>query len=110
VALRFVFGYQPIFNSNFQDIWNAALLTSYAAFAYSFVIVLFGAPLSTHLVPTLLLGLNLSILTVLIPAFALGVPSFPIGLPLIFQTRNSNSVLIINNTWVRLFAEHKCVL
>ncbi|KZV66880.1 PIG-F-domain-containing protein [Peniophora sp. CONT] len=91
-----------------KDIWNAALFTLYSGVAYALVCVLCGAPLVTHLPHTLLLGLNLAILTVHVPAYALGPPRLPFKLPFVGSKedrRDSNSTLLLNNTWVRLFAE-----
>ncbi|KAI0319329.1 GPI biosynthesis protein family Pig-F-domain-containing protein [Amylostereum chailletii] len=91
------------------DMWNAGVFTFYASLAFCFMIVLFGAPISTHLPHTYLFALSLAILTTLTPAYALGPPSFPIQLPLLFNAKNTphnaSTTLMLNNTWVRLFAE-----
>ncbi|VDC00391.1 unnamed protein product [Peniophora sp. CBMAI 1063] len=91
-----------------KDISNAVVFTLYASLAYAFLIVLCGAPLATHLPHTLLLGLNLAILTVHVPAYALGPPRLPFRLPFVGSKQDrldTNTTLILNNTWVRLFAE-----
>ena len=95
-----------------QVISNAVLFTLYSGLAYAAVIVLCGAPLVTHLPHTLLLGLNVAILTVHIPAYALGPPRFPFKLPFVGSKDdrfNTNTTLLLNNTWVRLFAEREYV-
>ncbi|KAI0028753.1 GPI biosynthesis protein family Pig-F-domain-containing protein, partial [Vararia minispora EC-137] len=100
-------------NERVRDQSKSAVRTAftfYAALAYSIVIVLFGAPLSTHLLHTLLLGFNLAILTTLVPSYAIGVPTLPLGLPFILKTqraRGSDSALALNDTWIRLFAEQR---
>ncbi|THH17997.1 hypothetical protein EW146_g2923 [Bondarzewia mesenterica] len=89
------------------DVWNAWIFTLYASFAIHAVLVLFGAPITTHLMHTYLLSLLLSILTTFVPAYALGPPSLP--LPLLSRNAgyapDSSAGLIQNNTWIRLFAE-----
>jgi len=67
--------------------WFATILASFLAHA---ILVLFGAPIASHVLHTYLLALLTSILTVFTPAYTLGVP-----------TRS----LVNRLTWVRLFAE-----
>ncbi|KAA1475344.1 PIG-F-domain-containing protein [Dentipellis sp. KUC8613] len=87
-----------------KDLYNAWLFTLYAALAIHVVVTLFGAPLTTHLAHSFLLSLLLSILVFFAPAYALGLPSLaPLPLPLI--KREHKESLVLDNTWVRLFAE-----
>ncbi|TFY65876.1 hypothetical protein EVG20_g5210 [Dentipellis fragilis] len=85
-----------------KDLYNAWLFTLYAAVAIYVVVTLFGAPLTTHLAQSFFLSLLLSILVFFTPAYALGLPSL-VPLPLI--RRDSKESLVLDNTWVRLFAE-----
>jgi len=92
------------------DIWNAAAFTFYTSLAYFLGVILFGAPLSTHLLHSYFLALNLAILTAFVPSYALGTPSFGVNLPLISSRHSRHdvgSIIVLNNTWVRLFAERK---
>ncbi|KDN39815.1 hypothetical protein RSAG8_08607, partial [Rhizoctonia solani AG-8 WAC10335] len=56
----------------FQDAAIAVAFSSPLVFA---LLVLFGAPMSSHLVPTTFLAILLSILTVWTPAYTFGLPS-----------------------------------
>ncbi|KAG5635370.1 hypothetical protein H0H81_011517 [Sphagnurus paluster] len=69
---------------------GAALTTLVASVILHAVLVLFGAPLTTHIPHTYLLALLLALLTLFPPAYALGPP-----------TRTSTT----HFTWVRLFAQ-----
>ncbi|KAI0062589.1 PIG-F-domain-containing protein, partial [Artomyces pyxidatus] len=86
------------------DAWKAWAFTIYTTLAYYVVLVLFGAPIATHLPHTALLASLLAILTVFIPAYALGPPVLP--LPFLSQSTPSAAV-VLNDTWVRVFAERK---
>ncbi|RDB17375.1 Phosphatidylinositol-glycan biosynthesis class F protein [Hypsizygus marmoreus] len=59
------------------------------------VLVLFGAPLASHIVQTYLLALLISILVVFPPAYSLGP----------FTLANDSQSVVTRMTWVRLFAE-----
>ncbi|KIM41241.1 hypothetical protein M413DRAFT_445279 [Hebeloma cylindrosporum] len=77
-----------------------AFLNSYGAtFASSFlfhlILILFGAPISSHILKTYLLALLVSIMTVYPPSYTVGVP-----------TLGNNSVSVFKRwTWVRMFTE-----
>ncbi|TFK32408.1 GPI biosynthesis protein family Pig-F-domain-containing protein [Crucibulum laeve] len=72
--------------------WGATLVSSFVVHA---TLVLFGAPLLSHVLQTYLLALLLSVLTAFPPAYVFGPPSFG----------NSTSALVKRLTWIRLFAE-----
>ncbi|KAL4269309.1 hypothetical protein AB1N83_001885 [Pleurotus pulmonarius] len=75
-----------------RDGWIATLL---ASVAFHIILVLFGAPITSHVLQTYLLGLLLSIMVVFPPAYTLGVP---------FSKGDTES-FVIRMSWVRLFAE-----
>ncbi|KAF8123685.1 GPI biosynthesis protein family Pig-F-domain-containing protein [Boletus edulis] len=82
-------------NLRFMRLKDATAFTLCAALATHVVAVVFGAPLTSHVVQTALLAFVVSILAAFTPAFVLGVPSF-----------SSNTVSMINRlTWTRLFVE-----
>ncbi|KAI0088219.1 GPI biosynthesis protein family Pig-F-domain-containing protein [Irpex rosettiformis] len=74
---------------------KAAVATLAASVAYHIVIVLFGAPIASHLGSTYLLALLLALLTVWTPAYVVGPPSL---------SSDSDS-LVKRMTWICLFAE-----
>ncbi|KAI0772926.1 GPI biosynthesis protein family Pig-F-domain-containing protein [Trametes elegans] len=74
---------------------KAAALTAAASVVFHVVTVLFGAPLTRHVLRTYLSSLLLAILTVLPPAHTLGLPSLGSDSP----------SLVSRLTWIRLFAE-----
>ncbi|KAF9078635.1 GPI biosynthesis protein family Pig-F-domain-containing protein [Rhodocollybia butyracea] len=59
------------------------------------ILVILGAPLTSHVPQTYLLALILAVLTVFPPAYTIGIPSF---------SSNTES-LLVRLTWTRLFAE-----
>ncbi|KAG8216237.1 GPI biosynthesis protein family Pig-F-domain-containing protein [Butyriboletus roseoflavus] len=74
---------------------DAIVFTLFAALATYVVIVMLGAPLTTHILQTALLAFVIAILTAFTPAFVLGLPSFA-----------SDTPSMINRlTWTRLFVE-----
>ncbi|KAI0074352.1 hypothetical protein K474DRAFT_1581460, partial [Panus rudis PR-1116 ss-1] len=74
---------------------KACIFTLATSLVYSFVIILFGAPLNSHYLHTLLLSLILALLTVFSPAYTLGAP-----------TLYSNTESFVRRlTWIRIFAE-----
>ncbi|KAI0342377.1 hypothetical protein BDW22DRAFT_1429219 [Trametopsis cervina] len=75
--------------------WKAALSTLVASVGFHVLIVLFGAPISSHPVQTYMLAVLLSLLTVWTPAYVLGPP---------IMAADSDS-LVRRMTWIRLFAE-----
>ncbi|CAL1709744.1 unnamed protein product [Somion occarium] len=70
----------------------AAVVTSVV---FSIVIILYGAPLNSHLLRTYLLGLLVALLSVFSAAYTLGVPSLG----------SDTESLVRRLTWIRLFAE-----
>lgn len=79
----------------FTRLKDATVFTLCAAFAVHVLVVLFGAPLITHIFQTALLAFVVAILTAFTPAFVLGVPSL-----------TSDTPSMINRfTWTRLLAE-----
>ncbi|KAI0332208.1 hypothetical protein GY45DRAFT_1369356 [Cubamyces sp. BRFM 1775] len=76
-------------------IGKAVAMTVIASMAFHVVTVLFGAPISSYPLHTYLMSLLLAILTVLPPAYTLGVPSLGSDSP----------SLVSRLTWIRLFAE-----
>jgi len=78
--------------SRFKD---AAVLTLGATLATHVIVVLFGAPFTTHIIQTALFAFVVAILTAFTPTFVLGIPSFA----------SDTSSLITRLTWTRLFAE-----
>ncbi|KAI0701944.1 GPI biosynthesis protein family Pig-F-domain-containing protein [Cytidiella melzeri] len=74
---------------------NAAAATMAASVGYHIVIVLFGAPVASHLLLTYVLALLLSLLTVWTPTYVIGLPTL---------SADSDS-LVRRMTWIRLFAE-----
>jgi phosphatidylinositol glycan class F len=62
-------------SSVLQLVRNAALATIASTFLIAPLLILLGAPSTTHHVQTILLALHLSLLIVLPPAYALGIPS-----------------------------------
>lgn len=75
--------------------WRAILATLGTSAVLHIIIVLFGAPLASHILETYLLSLLLATLTVYAPAYALGVPTL----------QSDTESLVRRLTWVRLFAE-----
>ncbi|KAG6889908.1 hypothetical protein C0992_003701 [Termitomyces sp. T32_za158] len=75
--------------------WGTTFAASCALYA---ILVLFGAPLTSHVLQTYLLALLLSVLTVFPPAYSLGRPDF---------CGNDSHALVNRLTWVRLFAEFR---
>ncbi|KAJ7857022.1 GPI biosynthesis protein family Pig-F-domain-containing protein [Mycena leptocephala] len=75
------------FSLNLRNAWLATAVTS--AFFHA-VLILFGAPLLSHVWQTYLLALLLSVLTVFPPAYTIGTPS---------------DSIMSWMTWIRLFAE-----
>ncbi|EIM87085.1 uncharacterized protein STEHIDRAFT_167945 [Stereum hirsutum FP-91666 SS1] len=118
-----------------RELVNAWIFTLYVSVFYHVILVLFGAPITTHIPQTYFLSLLLSILTSLTPAYALGPPSlssstferlsqttvFPLSLPIraacfLFalvdddtlkgkEGSSANARVVRNDMWVRLFAE-----
>jgi len=79
----------------FTRLKGATAFTLCAALTMHIVVVLFGAPLTTHILQTALLALVVAILTVFTPACVLGLPSL-----------NSDTPSMISRlTWTRLFVE-----
>ncbi|KAI0672237.1 GPI biosynthesis protein family Pig-F-domain-containing protein [Trametes maxima] len=74
---------------------KAASFTLAASVVFHVVTVLFGAPMTSHLLHTYLTSLLLAVLTVFPPAYTLGPPSLGPDSP----------SLVSRLTWVRLFAE-----
>ncbi|KAJ7672538.1 GPI biosynthesis protein family Pig-F-domain-containing protein [Mycena polygramma] len=74
----------------FKHLRNAWLATAAASVFFHVVLILFGAPLLSHVWQTYLLALLLSVLVVFPPAYTIGSPS---------------DSLMNWMTWVRLFAE-----
>ncbi|CAE6337596.1 unnamed protein product [Rhizoctonia solani] len=77
----------------FQDAATAVAFTSSVVFA---LLILFGAPMSSHLIPTAFLAVLLSILTVWTPAYTFGLPS------LTSQTLKAEER---RQKWIGLFVE-----
>ncbi|CAA7263338.1 unnamed protein product [Cyclocybe aegerita] len=74
---------------------NAWLATFTASFMIHVALVLFGAPIASHVLKTYLLALLVSIMTVYTPAYVIGAP-----------TLGNKSLSVVKRwTWVRLFAE-----
>ncbi|PPQ81378.1 hypothetical protein CVT25_015899 [Psilocybe cyanescens] len=74
---------------------NACTATIAASFLIHFILVLFGAPITSLRLKTYLLALLISIITVYPPAYTIGIP-----------TRGNSSASIVNRwSWVRLFTE-----
>jgi len=79
----------------FTRLKNATMFTLCVTIALYVVLVMFGAPISTHIWQTGLLAFIIAILTAFTPAFVLGPPSL-----------SSDTPSLINRlTWTRLFAE-----
>ncbi|KAI0657578.1 GPI biosynthesis protein family Pig-F-domain-containing protein [Cubamyces menziesii] len=74
---------------------KSVAMTVIASMLFHVVTVMFGAPISSHPLHTYLMSLLLAILTVLPPAYTLGVPSLG----------SDSSSLVSRLTWIRLFAE-----
>ncbi|KAJ6625089.1 GPI biosynthesis protein family Pig-F-domain-containing protein [Mycena sp. CBHHK59/15] len=74
---------------------NAWLTTVAGSLIFHGVLVLFGAPITSHLWQTYLLALLLSILTVFPPAYTLGSPLLA----------PKTEAIETRMTWIRLFAE-----
>ncbi|KAI0649864.1 GPI biosynthesis protein family Pig-F-domain-containing protein [Trametes meyenii] len=74
---------------------KAAAFTLAASVVFHVVTVLFGAPVTSHLLHTYLTSLLLAVLAVFPPAYTLGPPSWGSDSP----------SLVSRLTWVRLFAE-----
>lgn len=78
-----------------QALKGAALTTAAASVAFHVLILLFGAPITSHPLQTYSLALLVALLTVWTPAFVFGPPSLG----------SSTEALVIRLTWIRLFAE-----
>ncbi|KAG6918290.1 hypothetical protein DXG01_015382 [Tephrocybe rancida] len=76
-----------------RNAWGATIAASFAVHA---ILVLFGAPLMSHVPHTYLLALLLSILIIFPPAYTLGRPNI---------SENDSQAFVQRLTWVRLFAE-----
>ncbi|KAF7343346.1 Phosphatidylinositol-glycan biosynthesis class F protein [Mycena venus] len=74
----------------FTNLRNAWLATGAASAFFHAVLVLFGAPLLSHVWHTYLLALLISVLTIFPPAYTIGSPS---------------DSVVTRMAWVRLFAE-----
>ncbi|TFK52846.1 PIG-F-domain-containing protein [Heliocybe sulcata] len=92
-----------------KDLNQAFLATGTTSVLFFATLILFGAPLTSHLAHTYLLSLLLSFLAVFPPAYTLGVPisfTWPstsfLSLP---QLDSSQSSFLLRLYWVRLFAE-----
>ncbi|KAF8893093.1 GPI biosynthesis protein family Pig-F-domain-containing protein, partial [Infundibulicybe gibba] len=70
-------------------------MTLNLSFVMHSVLVIFGAPLTSHVLKTYFLALLLSILTAFTPSYCLGPPSL----------KSDTSSVLRRMTWVRLFAE-----
>ena len=79
---------------------DAFVMTMASSVMFYAILILFGAPITTHFTQTYLLGLLLSLLAVYPIAYTLGKLSFD---------ASSNS-LIRRMLWIRLFAELSYVL
>ncbi|KAJ7201102.1 GPI biosynthesis protein family Pig-F-domain-containing protein, partial [Mycena pura] len=77
----------------FTNLWKAWLATAVASGAFHAVLVLFGAPLTSHVLKTYLLALLLALLTVFPPAYTLGAPLL------------APDAVLTRLVWTRLFAE-----
>ncbi|KDQ56588.1 hypothetical protein JAAARDRAFT_79126 [Jaapia argillacea MUCL 33604] len=91
--------------SDDSDLLNAYLSTFVTCLIIYVSLVLFGAPLTSHITHTTLLSLTLSFLTTFPPAYTLGFPPFSF-----FNATPKNGVQsgreVLNRfTWVRLFVE-----
>ncbi|KAH9474549.1 Phosphatidylinositol-glycan biosynthesis class F protein [Psilocybe cubensis] len=74
---------------------NACAATIAASFFIHFILILFGAPITSLVLKTYLLSLLISIITVYPPAYTIGI-----------SITGNNSASIVNRwTWVRLFTE-----
>ncbi|KAI5994531.1 GPI biosynthesis protein family Pig-F-domain-containing protein [Pisolithus marmoratus] len=83
-----------------NELWFAKLceavgFTLFATLVAHVVIILFGAPLSSHHLETGLLALTIAVLTAFIPAFVFRHPSLASDTPALVNRLN----------WIRLFAE-----
>ncbi|KAF8064923.1 GPI biosynthesis protein family Pig-F-domain-containing protein [Lyophyllum atratum] len=77
------------------ELRRAWIATFAASLVFHGVLVLFGAPLTSHIAHTYLLALLISLLVVFPPVYSLGPPRL-----------SSDSQSVVNRmTWVRLFAE-----
>ncbi|KAJ7291448.1 GPI biosynthesis protein family Pig-F-domain-containing protein [Mycena rebaudengoi] len=77
--------------TNFLNAWLATVAGSIFLHA---ILILFGAPITSHVPETYSLALLISILTILPPAYTLG---FPLA--------SNTSTLLNRMTWTRVFAE-----
>jgi len=66
-----------------------------ASFAVHIILVLFGAPITSHVLHTYFLALLITLLTVFTPAYTLGVPSLT----------SAGGSLVNRLNWIRLFVE-----
>ena len=78
---------------------DALVITMAGSVLFYAIIILFGAPITTHFTQTYLLGLLLSLLAVYPTTYTLGKLAFDSG----------SSSLIHRMLWIRLFAEISCV-
>lgn len=79
----------------FSRLCEAAGFTLFATLVAHIIIILFGAPLSSHHLQTGLLASTIAVLTAFVPAFVFGHPSLASDTPALVNRLN----------WIRLFAE-----
>ncbi|KAJ7075418.1 GPI biosynthesis protein family Pig-F-domain-containing protein [Mycena belliarum] len=77
------------------SVFHAWLTTAAASAIFHGVLVLFGAPLASHIWKTYLLSFLISVLTVFPPAYTLGCPLI----------MSAPDAVMTRMTWVRVFAE-----
>jgi len=78
--------------STLQSAWLATVVIS---FVIHVIVVMLGAPLTSHHPQTYLLACLISILTTFTPVYVMGIPSFA----------SDSKALFTRLTWTRLFAE-----
>ncbi|KAK7469225.1 Glycosylphosphatidylinositol (GPI) anchor assembly protein [Stygiomarasmius scandens] len=79
----------------FTQVAKAWLFTLAASVPLHIIIVMLGAPISSHILQTYFLALLLSVLMFFTPAYTFGLPS----------VSSQTESLLIRLTWIRLFAE-----
>ncbi|KAG9310166.1 hypothetical protein JVU11DRAFT_9787 [Chiua virens] len=77
----------------FTRLKDASAFTLCAALATHVVLVVFGAPLVTHVLETALLAFVIALLTAFTPAFVLGLPSLASDTPVIDQQTDMDKAL-----------------